>query len=158
MTVETVAPFQPRGAMSRVEACLSIIRDLEAGGDIAKAYAVDAVAELTGLGEDERGVVAAMREASERLIADGVPGVRNVPKFGWIRMSHDDLIQRYGTDRERRGRRQFRRLGRAVEAADPEQLTGESRLRRDSQMHMARRIEELEGRRSSRRRPLPPGE
>lgn len=146
-------PFQPRGNCSRVAACLDIIQALEPDQDIAKAYAVAEVSERTGMDETEHAVSAAMREASERLIADGVPGVRNVRRFGWVRMTHEDLIQRYGAEREKRGRRQFRRLGRAAAAADPEQLTGEARLKRDFQIHAAARLAELEGRRAQRLRP-----
>lgn len=146
-------PFRPRGNCSRVAACLDIIRALDPDEDIAKALAVEAVAERTGMDEDERSVMGAMREASERLIADGVPGVRTVRRFGWVRMTHEDLIQRYGADRERRGQRQFRRLGKAAAAADPEQLTGEARLRRDFQVNTAARLAEIEGRRAQRLRP-----
>lgn len=146
-------PFQVRGRMSRVEACEEIIRGLEPDEDISKSVAVTEVSALTGMPETEDSVIAAMRSASERLIQQKIPGVRNVRKFGWVRMTDQDLIERYGVDRERRGRRQFRRLGRAAAAADPEKLTGEARLRRDFQMSVATWVAEIENRRAQRRRP-----
>jgi hypothetical protein len=97
-----------------------------------------------------------MREASERMMRDEkVPGVRTVRKFGWVRMSAEDLIQRYAADRDRRGRQQFKRLGRAAQVADPEQLSGEARLKRDHHLHTARSVAGIEERRSRRLRPLP---
>lgn len=157
---EKRSPFQPVGVMSRTDAAEQIIRALAEGDGIGYVECAAELSEMTGVEVDgmrERHVVqAAMREASERLMRDDKePGVRTVRKFGFIRLSHEDLVQKYAADRERRGRQQFTRLGRSVQVADPEQLTGEARLKRDHYLHAARAVAGIEERRGRRLRPLP---
>lgn len=152
--------FQPVGVMSRTDAAEQIINGLAEGDGIGYVECAADMSEATGVELDgirDRHVVqAAMRAASERMMRDEkVPGVRTVRSFGWVRMTHEDLVQRYAAERDRRGRRQFTRLGRAAQAADPEQLTGEARLKRDHHLNVARAVAGIEDRRSRRLRPLP---
>jgi hypothetical protein len=152
--------FQPVGLMSRTDAAEAIIQGLGEGDGIGYVECAADISEATGVeldGVRDRHIVqAAMRAASERMMRDEkVPGVRTVRRFGWVRMSDEDLVQRYAAERDRRGRRQFTRLGRAAQVADPEKLTGEARLKRDHHLNVARAVAGIEDRRARRLRPLP---
>lgn len=155
-----MSAFEPVGQMSRTDAAEQIIRGLAEGtGELGYHQAAEQLAELTGTELTDRGdrhlVQAAIRLAGERLIRAGLPPMRTVPQFGWVRMTHEDLVQRYAAERDVRGRRQFGRLARAAEAADPEQLTGEARLKRDHHLNAARAVAGIEARKARRLRPLP---
>lgn len=144
--------------MSRTAAAEQIIRSLAEGGSISYVECAGEMAALTQTdlddAHDRHIVQAAMLIARERLIRAKVPAVRTVPKYGYVRMTHEDLVQGYGTERVRRGRRQFTRSGRAAEAADPEQLSGEARLKRDRMLTTAQAVAGIESRRAQRKRPL----
>jgi hypothetical protein len=60
--------------------------------------------------------------------------------------------------RERKAQRQARWMGESAGAADPEQLEWSDRERRTEITRKARAVEELNGRRARRLRPLASGE
>lgn len=152
------SPFTLRGKVSMRAACVEIIRSLAEDEGITYAECVDRMSELTELDDLARAdALAAMRSASEGLIAAGEPGVRNVRGYGWVRMTPQKLLQ-HADSRDDRGRRQFLRGGLAAQTADPERLTWQDRQRRDARINAARRVQELTGRRSRKLRPLPPAE
>lgn len=151
-------PFAIRGKVSMKSACIDIIRSLSEDDGVTYDDCVARMCEATDLDDITRhDALAAMRQASEALIADGEPGVRNVRGFGWIRMTPEKLL-RHAEARDDRGRRQFLRSGLAAQTADPERLTWQDRQRRDARINAARRVQELTGRRSRKLRPLPPAE
>lgn len=155
-----MSAFEPIGRISQVAAAEQVIRALAAGDGIDYVGAAAALSELTGVeltsAWDRARVQKAMRAASEHLICDErVPGVRNVRRYGWVRMTDEELVRRYAVERDRRGRRQFSRLGRAAETADPERLTVEARLMRDHHMRVVRAVTVIEQQRAKRLRPPP---
>jgi hypothetical protein len=139
--------------MSLKEACMDIIAELKPDDGIAYLQAVAEVENRTGLTSlGLRGVQSAMREASEQLIANGVSGVRNARRYGWVRMT-DSTVLRHAGERVIRGRRQMVRGGRAAKVADPENLSWEDRQRRDEILRKSTAMTELMARRSSKKRP-----
>jgi len=132
---------------------MDIISGLEPNDGIAYLEAVAEVENRTGLGDlDVRGVQAAMRLASEQLIANGKPGVRVSRRYGWVRMT-DTTVLRHAEEREVRGRRQMVRGGRAAKVANPEKLTWEDRQKRDEILRKTVAVQELLSRRASKKRP-----
>lgn len=145
-------PFEPRGPISLRELCTELIRALKPDEGIAYHEAMAQTLDRLDYEPERSILLGAMRLASEALMRAGEPGVRNVARYGWVRMTSAAAVEHAG-ERIRRARRQGRRAVTAAEVADPQELDWEQRQRRDHLIASGRRVAELEGRRAARSRP-----
>lgn len=150
-----MSAFEPKGIVSVVEACVSLIQETPELEGFAYGLALTEVRARTGRDDVPMPtVIAGVREATERLHRVGVPGVENVGK-GWQRLDPAGMV-RFIATRDRRGRRQFRRAVIAAAATDKGRLGFQDRHALDFHERAARSVADLEQRRAQRLRPLPP--
>jgi hypothetical protein len=131
-------PFEPIGDVARWQ----MLYELVDKGLVGDEFTYGSVQDLLGCGHVA--ALSAMRQANERLIAEGKLGVRTVDGFGWIKMSPLDLIE-HVTERRMRATRQD---GRGLVAAQAVQmhrdaLTQFERERADQELRIAQRRVEL---------------
>lgn len=148
------SPFEALGRMSVASACMEIIRELEEGDGISKLVAREEVCARTEREVDDDTILRGMREASERLMDQGVPGAFAVRNSGWQRMKPADVVE-YMRARNRRAARQTRREFRSVDAVkDVSALGWQDRETVRVAEEARRRALELKQRKLSRRRPM----
>lgn len=148
--------FEPLGTMSVRAACEELIRETAERDGFDYAVALTEVRARTGRDDvTQESVKSGMWQATERLHREGVPGVVNIGK-GWQRLDPSGMVS-YAAQRDRRGRRQFRRAVTAVKATDRERLEFQDRHALDHLERTAKAVSGLEQRRQRRLRPLPPG-
>lgn len=149
-------PFEPKGAVSIREACIDLIRRIKPKDGITYDQAVTDLRELTEIDDLTKAhIMGPMNAASKELRRLGEPGLHNRRRIGWQREAPDDMVTS-GERHERKARRQVRWAVQAVEKVNVEALGWEARGRRDGVLQRNRRVTELEQRRASRLRPLPP--
>jgi hypothetical protein len=154
----TAPTFEPKGAVSVFEACLTVIRRIEPKDGITYAQAVTDVQELTVRDDISKSdIMAPMNRASKALRRIGEPGVRNRSRVGWERETPEGMVAS-GENHERKARRQVKWAVEAVEKVDVEVLGWDARGRRDGVLHRNRKQNELDDQRAKRKRPLPPAE
>jgi hypothetical protein len=147
--------FEPIGAVSVVAACMALIQETPELEGFSYDVALTEVRARTGRADvPRRQVITGIREATERLHREGVPGVENIGK-AWQRLDPKGMV-RFIATRDRRGRRQFRRAVVAAAATDKSRLGFEDRHTLDHHERTARAVGSLEQRRANRLRPLPP--
>jgi hypothetical protein len=152
-----VNPFEPKGVIPVVEACAALIRETPELDGFSYDVALTEVRARTERDDVPLSSVrAGLREATEALHAAGVPGVRNVGR-GWQRMDPRGMVA-WIAERDRRGRRQFRRAVKAVAAVDKGRLEFIDRHALDHHERVALAVSGIEQRRARRLRPLPPAE
>jgi hypothetical protein len=148
------SPFEALGRMSVAAACMEIIRELDEGDGISKAVCRTEVCERTERDVDDDTILRGMREASERLMDEGVPGVFTVRNSGWQRMKPADVVE-YMRARNRRAAKQTRREYRSVDVVkDVTTLGWQDRETVRVVEENRRRSLELKQRKSLRRRPV----
>jgi hypothetical protein len=148
------APFEALGRMSVTAACMEIIRELDEGDGISKAVCRTEVCERTEREVDDETILRGMREASERLMDQGVPGAFAVRNSGWQRMKPADVVE-YMRARNRRAAKQTRREFRSVDAVkDVSALGWQDRETVRVVEEARRRSLEMGQRKLSRKRPM----
>ena len=148
------APFEALGRMSVAAACMEIIRELDEGDGISKLVAREEVCARTEREVEDEAILRGMREASERLMDDGVPGVFAVRNSGWQRMKPADVVE-YMRARGKRAAKQTGREWRAVDAVkDTSALGWQDRETVRVVSEARRRALEMKQRKSLRKRPM----
>jgi hypothetical protein len=148
------SPFEALGRMSVASACMEIIRELDEGDGISKLVAREEVCARTEREVEDEAILRGMREASERLMDDGVPGAFAVRNSGWQRMKPADVVE-YMRARNRRAAKQTRREYRSVDAVkDVAGLSWQDRETVRVVEENRRRSLEMRQRKLSRKRPI----
>lgn len=134
----TRRPFESKAERSRRVELVELIASLSADEMVAYERVEDM------LGVDRAVAQSAMRDANESVISRGEPGVSTVPGTGWVKMRAADLLG-YNDQRRRRAKRQFRRMGRGVDAAQKQRakLTQKQRQDLDAQQRVVQRQKEI---------------
>lgn len=148
------APFEALGRVSVASACMEIIRELDEGDGISKLVAREEVCARTERDVEDEAILRGMREASERLMDNGVPGVFAVRNSGWQRMKPADVVE-YMRARNRRAAKQTKREFRSVDAVkDVAALSWMDRETVRVVEEARRRSLDLKQRKSLRKRPM----